>query len=389
MSVARLSRQEAAAVAPMTVALYTPMKPLDDPVPSGDRQMGRLIAAALTASGHRLVQPTRFRSWSRDGGIEAQQSLELPASAAALGILEMINTGELVRPETWVTYHLYHKAPDWIGPAVADALRIPYVIIEASRAMKRKSGQWSYGFAAADAALLRADAVAAMHAADAEGLEPIVPADRLRILPPFIDADPFYEETPRPRAQGGPVRLFCVAMMRSGDKLRSYRLLADALASLLDLDWTLTVAGDGPMRGDVEAMFPEGRVTWLGRLEPEELPAQYHAADLFVWPAIREAFGLVFLEAQAAGLPLVAGSTGGVPDIMLPGETGWLVPVEDTDAFAAALREAIGQAARLPAMGRAAAAHVRARHDIGQARVRLSHLLDLARRNQDIRNRAT
>ncbi len=351
---------------PQTIAVYAPMKPLDDPVPSGDRQIGRLIVQALQSGGRTVVQPSRFRSWSRDGGVAAQKDLERAAQSEANRLIEAFRSGTVPRPDAWLTYHLYHKAPDWIGPAIADTLDIPYAVIEASRAMKRKSGPWEHGFAAADAALIRADAVAAMHAADAEGLEPIVPAEALRILPPFIDASPFVQ--PRvPRATGAPVRLLAVAMMRDGDKMRSHRLLAAALDQVADLDWHLTLIGDGPMRDEVLALFPGERITWLGRLAPEDMPRPYSEADLFVWPAIREAFGLVFLEAQAAGLPVIAGSTGGVPDIMRDGETGWLVPVEDTGAFAHALRQAIEGSDMLENMGRAARVHVRDHHDIAAA----------------------
>ncbi|AXS40009.1 glycosyltransferase [Breoghania sp. L-A4] len=365
------------------------MKPLDDPVPSGDRQVGRLIVQALERGGRAVVQPSRFRSWCRDGGIERQQDLERAALAEADRLVEAFQSGTAPCPDAWLTYHLYHKAPDWVGPAVADALDIPFAVIEASRAMKRKSGPWQHGFAAADAALVRADAVAAMHAADAEGLEPIVPAGALRILPPFIDASPFAQPK-QPRPAGAPVRLLTVAMMREGDKMRSHRLLAEALAQVADLDWHLTLVGDGSMRDAVLALFPASRITWLGRLAPEDMPRPYAQADLFVWPAIREAFGLVFLEAQAAGLPVIAGSTGGVPDIMRDGETGWLVPVEDTDAFARALRQAINGADTLEAMGQAARAHVRDRHDIAAAVPQLDAFLQsaaarhAARRNQRI-----
>ncbi len=59
------------------------------------------------------------------------------------------------------------------------------------------------------------------------------------------------------------------------------------------------------------------------------------AADLFVWPAINEAFGMALLEAQACGTPVIAGASGGVPAIIADGETGWLSPPGDVAAFAA------------------------------------------------------
>lgn len=360
----------------MRIAVHAPMKPLDDPVPSGDRQMGRLIVRALETCGHAVVQPTRFRSWQREGGVAAQQAMEAAARQEAAALIRGFRAG--AAPDLWLTYHLYHKAPDWIGPAVADALDIPYVVVEASRALKRQSGDWAHGFAAADAALSRADAVAALHGDDAQGLAPVVPAERLFLLPPFIDAAPYARPHNNAPHAGGPFRLLTVAMMRAGDKTASYTVLAEALAMLDDLDWRLTVVGDGPMRSDILALFPPTRLDWRGRLAPEAIAGVYAEAELFVWPAIREAFGLVFLEAQASGLPVVAGATGGVREIVRDGETGWLTPVGDAKAFARAIRAAHARRADLPGLGTAAAAHVRARHDLAPAAKTLGRIVEAA-----------
>ena len=106
--------------------------------------------------------------------------------------------------------------------------------------------------------------------------------------------------------------------MRTRDKLDSYRVLAKALVLLKDRPWRALLVGDGPARAEVEALMAplnEGgheRVRFAGALPREALPALYAGADLYLWPAINEAYGMTFLEAQAAGLPVVAGRTGGV-----------------------------------------------------------------------------
>ena len=111
-----------------------------------------------------------------------------------------------------------------------------------------------------------------------------------------------------------PPRLITVAMMRRGDKLASYRLLADSLAMLSDLEWSLDIVGDGEARGEVAAaLAPLGpRLRWRGALDAAGVAAALADSDLFVWPAINEAFGMALLEAQASGLPVVAGASGGV-----------------------------------------------------------------------------
>ena len=347
----------------MRIGFYAPMKPIDHPVPSGDREFGRAIVSALTARGHDVRIASRFRSWCGQGGAVRQSELAERARAEADAVLARWRA-QRWRPQVFVTYHLYHKAPDWIGPVIADALDCRYAIIEASRARKRQEGSWAVGFAAADRALARAEAVFAVHEEDAAGLAEIVPPARLRLLPPFIDAAPFAAAVRERSGGDSEPRLLAVAMMRSGDKDASYALLAEALARLGGRRWRLVIAGDGPARRRVLARFAPGRVTHLGAVARTALPAIYAGADMLLWPAVGEAFGLVFLEAQAAGLPVVAGAVGGVPAIVRHGETGLLVPVGDVGAFAEAVAVLMDDRERARRMGRAARAHVLARHDI-------------------------
>jgi glycosyltransferase involved in cell wall biosynthesis len=361
----------------MRAAFYAPMKPADNPVPSGDRTFAQLILRALEAGGHEPRTASRLKTWRA-----APEDLP-QAQAAAQGEAERIIKdweAEGWRPDVWVTYHLYHKAPDWIGPAVSDHFAIPYVVLEASRAPKRQTGPWAFGFTAADAALQRADAVGAIHRADAGCLEPVLPPDVLHLFPPFLDAAPFLK--PRPSRPGeGPVRLLAVGMMRPGDKEASYRVLAAALAQLMDLDWELTLVGDGPSRESLTPLFPAARCRFAGALPPEALPQQYLCHDVFVWPAIREAFGFVFLEAQASGLAVAGGATFGVPDIVEDGQTGLLSPEGDAGALAASLRRLILDRRLRTAMGEAARTHILARHDLGAGASRLDGLLHSAQKH--------
>src|SRR3546814_15942194 len=79
-------------------------------------------------------------------------------------------------------------------------------------------------------------------------------------------------------------------MMRPGDKLKSYQILAQALRAIPDIPWQLVVAGDGQARDAVMQAFawalPE-RVRFLGLVQPEVMPALYAACDVLVWPAVR------------------------------------------------------------------------------------------------------
>ena len=146
--------------------------------------------------------------------------------------------------------------------------------------------------------------------------------------------------------------------MRTRDKLASYRVLADALGRLKDRPWRALLVGDGPARGEVEAMMlPFGaRVRFVGAVAHADLPSLYASADLYLWPAINEAYGMAFLEAQAAGLPVVAGRTGGVPAVVADGVTGVLTPIGDAAAFAAAAARLLDDPRARGELGKAASA---------------------------------
>ncbi|HZU89889.1 MAG TPA: glycosyltransferase family 4 protein [Stellaceae bacterium] len=361
----------------MRIAFYAPLKRPDHAVPSGERELARLFLRALALAGHEPFLAARLRSYDRSGDPRRQARLARLGNRLAR---RFCRTCRAAPPALWFTYHLYHKAPDWIGPAVADALGIPYVVAEASHARKQELGPWGLGHRAAAEAIRRADAVIGINPADRAGVLPLL-ADPVRWipLPPFLDAAAFDPDPGgRRRAASGPVRLITVAMMREGDKLASYRLLGAALRRLPDLPWSLEIVGDGPARDAVAAAL-EGlgdRLRWAGELDTKAVAARLAAADLFVWPAIGEALGMALLEAQASGLPVVAGAAGGVGAIVISEVTGLLVPPGDAGAFAAATRRLIRDPEARARLGAAARRHVCREHDLPAAARRLAAVID-------------
>jgi len=359
------------------IAFYAPLKPPDHPVPSGDRTMGRMLVAALALAGHEVAVASRFRSF--DPGDAARQAhLRDVGGRLAERLLRRLEAGW--RPDMWFTYHLYHKGPDWLGPAVTDRLGIPYFVAEASFAPKQAGGRWDIGHRGAADAIRRADRLFQFNPVDAECLRPLAASpERLVPLLPFLDTAPFRtaaEAQSRAQARAASAAQFglpddepwllAVAMMRNDQKLRSYRCLAAALAELTDKSWRLIIAGAGAAETEVRAAFaPFGeRVHWIGELDKASLHRLYRSADLFVWPAIKEAFGMALLEAQAAGLPVVAGRSGGVATIVRHGETGLLAEEGDVSAFAAAVKTLLGDAGARARMSAAAIARTAREHDI-------------------------
>jgi glycosyltransferase involved in cell wall biosynthesis len=147
------------------------------------------------------------------------------------------------------------------------------------------------------------------------------------------------------------------------------------------LPWQLLVVGDGPARAAVEAMLRrlgEDRVRFAGLIREDALAPVYAAADLYVWPAVREAYGIALLEAQAAGVPVVAGREGGVAEVVADGQGGILTPPRDPGAFAHALQVLLERPERRREMAEAAARFVSDERSIDRAAVELAAALAAA-----------
>ncbi|HEY9538316.1 MAG TPA: glycosyltransferase family 4 protein [Kiloniellaceae bacterium] len=373
----------------MRIAFYAPLKPPTHPNPSGDRQMARMLVQALRHAGHEVHLASRFRSREAAGNEARLQRLQRVGEKLAERLIRRYQAlPARQRPQLWLTYHLYYKAPDWIGPKVARALRIPYVVAEASVAYKRAAGPWAASHRVVLDALDQAAAVITLNPLDAK----LIPDQtRVRPLKPFIDTAPFdavrplrgdYRAALASEQQLDPDLpwLLAAAMMRPGDKLKSYQILAQALRAIPDIPWQLVVAGDGQARDAVMQAFawalPE-RVRFLGLVQPEVMPALYAACDVLVWPAVNEAFGMVLLEAQAAGIPVVAGRSPGVENVVAEGVTGYLSD-PGLATFAASVREMLSQKASRVAMAEAGPTLIAEQHSLLAAARRLNAILEEA-----------
>jgi glycosyltransferase involved in cell wall biosynthesis len=382
----------------MRIAFYAPLKAPESPVPSGDRRIARLLIKALELGGHEVELLSRFRSFEGGGDrtrMERLGTLGQKLAARCIRRIEAMPTDR--RPHAVFTYHVYDKAPDWIGPAVSQAFSIPYLICEASLNPARAKGAKATGYAAARAAVAAADAIVELNPADRPGVEAeLKPGAGIWPLPPFIDTEEPAGPPAVDKQQGGEDTtrlreslarahglntavpwLLTVAMMREGDKLESYRILAEALARLSDRPWQLLVAGDGAARTTVEDAFrtlgPE-RIRFLGQHQGDALSMLNRSCDIFVWPAVNEALGMAILEAQAAAMPVVAGDHGAIDEIVSDGITGLLVPERDAARFADALKSLLDDPGRTHALGRAAREKVQRDHGIAGA----ARLLDRA-----------
>jgi len=354
----------------MRIAFYAPLKSPDHPVPSGDRLMARLLMQALELAGHEVELVSSFRNFAATP--EAAAALEGGRQAELLWLRQKFAAGS--RPDLWFCYHPYYKSPDPFGPALAAEFGFAYVTAETSYSPKRDHGPWQ-PYQALVAESIRTAAVnIAMTERDRLGVVSAIPEARTASLAPFIDPKLF--ETPP--AGENPKRLIAVAMMRPGDKMQSYERLAAALGEIESADWTLSIVGDGPERAAVEALFARfepGRIEWHGERSAEEVAALLGQSGIYVWPGCGEAYGLAYLEAQAAGLPAVAENTAGVPAVIENGRSGVLTAEGDIAAYGQAIRDLLEQPERRRTMGEAARRFVLEERSIATAAKALDGIL--------------
>lgn len=335
--------------------------------------MAGLFTRALRGAGVELSRPALPLTYDGQGDANRQDHARAESQRACELLLKAIADGEIPKPDFWFSYHVYYKSPDWIGPVIARQLSIPYLVAEGSHAPKRRDGPWSIAHEATCDALGSATRLLAMTAFDRVCLEWINPG-RVREFRPFIDAVPFTNLERAP--EGSTLRLLSVAMMRNERKRDSFRLLAEALRHCTGLDYRLQIAGDGKFRSEIETYFHGLPVSFLGVVAKSELPRLFAASDVLAWPGIGEAYGLAYLEAQAAGLPVVACKERGVVDVTLEGGTALLSATDDAMAIAQSIRQLAMQPSLRCSMGK------RAREFVVDERslpVAASRLIDLLR----------
>ncbi len=171
-----------------------------------------------------------------------------------------------------------------------------------------------------------------------------VPAERIVVVRPGNDP-----VSPALGNKDGTVRLLSVGSVVPG---KGYDLLVAALATLTDLPWRLTIAGDrtrnaaaaAQLDADIATYGIGGRVVVLGAVPAEQIGELYTASDIFVLASRFESYGMALTEAIAHGLPVVSTTAGAIPDTV-PEGAGLLVPPDDVAELAHALRHLINNCA--------------------------------------------
>lgn len=197
-------------------------------------------------------------------------------------------------------------------------------------------------------------------------------SEKVELVYHGLDGDRFPSPPDRKPLRDGsdpedPLRILCVG--RAVEK-KGHDVMLDALARLPnDLHWRFWHVGGGELRDKLKAQAERlgiaDRVDWLGALPQDDVRDRYREADLFVLASRigndgdRDGLPNVLMEAQSQALACVATNVSAIPELILDGETGMLVPQEDPDALAKAIGELAVNAERRLFLGRSGEARVR------------------------------
>ena len=355
----------------LCILFYAPFKPLGHQDPSGDLVTATEIVSYLAGRGHQVIQASSLRCrW-----IYWKPWLWPKLLAEKRRMVRRFCDSDV---DLWLTYHSYYKAPDLLGSYVSQKINVPYVIFQGIYSTKRRRRLKTLpGFYLNKRALCAARHVFANKTLDWVNLKRLLPTERISYVSPGIHPADFHFDGQARQALrnqwdagDGPVA-FSAAMFRADVKTEGLIQVIRACGDLVRRGRTLrlVIAGDGKQRDYLKRLAAGQlgkRAIFVGKIPRNQMYRYYSACDLFVFPGIRESLGLVFLEAQSCGLPVVAFNNAGVPDAVKDGVTGILVPMDAFEPFADAIECLLSDSKLRRTMGEAAQSHVRRNYDLNK-----------------------
>jgi len=335
------------------------------------RALARHAAVELRCFGDQAVAgpPLRVRGyapWERlAGGPEVAYAPALEALSVGLAMARDPVAADVVHTHTW-----YVGLGGMLTQAIHD---LPLVVTLHSLEPLRpwKADQLGTGYAvstwAERLAVERAERVIAVSAqmrADILSHFQVAP-ERVVVIHNGVDADAFRRTEAREVLARHQVREPYVLFVGRISEQKGIFQLLEAARALPD-EVSLVLCASSPDTPELAARLQAAvagrpRVQWINAMLPvSEVVQLYSHAAVFACPSIYEPFGLINLEAMACGTPVVASRVGGIPEVVVDGETGWLVPPGDPAALAEALRVSLADPTRARRMGEAGRRRVEA-----------------------------
>ena len=353
----------------MKIAYYMPFKPMGHPNPSGDLIIGTELFEHLQRRNHAIQLVSRLR---------CRWIFYRPLTLLRLAV-EKRRVQRHCRewqPDLWLSYHSYYKAPDLLGSFCSRKLNIPYVIFQGIYSTKRRKQLPTLpGFLLNKKVLRSAHLVITNKKHDYANLQRLLPETRLLYVAPgihprfFTSSTTWREKLHQQWQVGEETIIMTAAMMRPGVKTAGLVQVIESCAALVKsgLPLRLIIAGDGTCRQQLEKKAGEllaDRVLFLGKVSRLEMYRYFSAADIFAFPGIEEALGMVYLEAQSCHLPVVAFQDWGGGEAVLPDQTGLLSSAAQPEQFTANIGKLIKDIDLRHTLAIAAGKHIRQNHDL-------------------------
>ncbi|MGW8195609.1 MAG: glycosyltransferase family 4 protein [Desulforhopalus sp.] len=353
----------------MNIAYYMPFKPLGHANPSGDLVTGTELHNYLSGRGHDIDLVSRLRCrWIYYRPPELFRLLQEKR--------RLCKRYRSTPPDLWLTYHSYYKAPDLLGASCTRNNHIPYVIFQGIYSTKRRKQFKSLpGFLLNRWVLQTATHVFTNKHRDFINLRRLLEETRVSYIPPGIHPSMFRfsmawrQELRQTWRVSDATVVMTAAMMRPGVKTAGLLQVIDSCAALRrhGVNILLVVAGSGSNREDLERQargLLGQRVIFTGKIPRKELYRYYSAADVFAFPGIEESLGMVYLEAQSCGLPVVAFGDWGGGEAVEQGLTGFLSPAAAPAEFTANIKRLAEDRPLRRRLSEAAVIHIRSKHDL-------------------------
>ncbi|MCO5142230.1 MAG: glycosyltransferase [Oligoflexia bacterium] len=329
----------------MKIAFYAPLKPITHENPSGDREIGRSVHRYFSEQNANIFILSEFRTrWFYRSPVRWMRFF--------IAFARAFRRAKIEQPDVYFTYHLYYKAPDPIACILAWWFSKPYFVFEGMYARKAalRPGRW-IGFLFTKFALSYATKIFSDKTDDYNYLKQWFSEDRVVYLPPSIDLRNFFS-TPQRKKNGRQtlgiaseeIVICTVAMLRPDRKTEGVEFLLECLAELKDegllFRWVHMGAGQKEEYIRDKAFRLLGhRAQLLGSVDSSKVAEVMASSDIFAFPGIDEGFGLVYVEAQASALPVVAFLNGGIADAVNAGSSGFLTTFMDKEEYKSALRK--------------------------------------------------
>ncbi len=355
----------------MKIAYYMPFKPMGHKNPSGDLVTGTELFNHLSEKKYAIELASRLRCrW-----IYYRPQIWPQYIAEKRRIIKKYRDK---KPDIWLSYHSYYKAPDLLGSSCSRALDTPYVIFQGIYSTKRRKRLKTLpGFLLNRKVLQSAAQIITNKKRDFKNLQRIISEDHLTYVAPGINPDDFVfsaesRNTLRKKwNREDRLVIMTAAMFRPGVKTEGIMQVIKSCAQLTDRgrDFCLWIGGDGACRNKLKKSAEEllpGKVRFLGKIPRNEMHRYYNAADIFAFPGIEESLGMVYLEAQSCNLPVVAYNDWGGGEAIIHNQTGLLSSADEQAGFTENIDRLLCDSELRSNFGQNGGSHIRSHHDLKQ-----------------------